>query len=77
MIRISLIQALTYEIFYGLYELLKLGYLASFCKTKGYKDIKIYSSLFKSNTKIIKEISTSDIVGITVIFPMIAHTFFF
>lgn len=53
-----------------------MGYLASYLRRKNYKDISIYSSIFDSDRKIIKEASAVDIVGITAVSPMIFHAEF-
>ena len=52
---------------------LSLGYLASYLKSSGYKDIKIHSAVFDSDKKMISYTSNADVVGMTATSSMMPH----
>lgn len=71
--RISLIQPRWRIETDSLCDPLNLGYLASYLRKKGYRDIKMYSAVFDSDRKIIVGASQSDIVGLNVLSSMWKH----
>jgi len=71
--RISLIQPKHLRGPERIFEPLGLGYIASFLRKKGYKDISIHSATFESDKKIVKDATLADIVGMTTMSPMMTH----
>ncbi len=54
-------------------EPLNLGYLASYLRINGYKDVSIIIGAWETDDKIVLEASQADIVGITATSPMMTH----